>query len=239
MTRIKSGPPTGVIAHRFASSASSPSTYDAKSHSCDAIISAGAAVERFYGVEILRIDNKSVDLSRVTSGGMPLLDSHAQGSISSVLGRVDECWIAGGLLHGKIVFAQTPAGKLAEGMVSRNELRGISAGYSVSEWQITDPNDNVIDPATDRVRWDDTDLTFTATRWQLLEASLVGVPADAASAVRSFGGAVTGDLVDVRARMLARQRMHERQQTAFDDRRTVDRPAVSSWRRGSPSKVFP
>jgi hypothetical protein len=36
------------------------------------------------------------------------------------------------------------------------------------------------------VRWDD-DLTFTATRWQLFEASLVGVPADAASSIRSLG----------------------------------------------------
>jgi hypothetical protein len=197
MTRTSGLPPTG-IAHRFAGG--SPSTYDKASHSCDAVLSAGAEVARFYGREILRIDSKSIDLSRVLSGGVPLLDSHSQSSIDSVLGRIDQCWIAGGKLHGKIVFAQTPAVRQAEGMVSRGELKALSVGYSVSAWEITGEDGNVIDPEKEWLRWDDTDLTFTAVRWQLLEASLVGVPADSASAVRSFGGAASGDLVDVRAR---------------------------------------
>jgi phage head maturation protease len=206
MTRTSGLPPTG-IAHRFAGG--SPSTYDKASHSCDCVISAGAAVARFYGTEILRIDSKSVDLSRVASGGCPLLDSHSQSSIDAVLGRFDSAWIKGGQLHGKIIFAQTPAGRQAEGMVARGELKGISAGYSVSKWEISDDEGDIIDPEKGQMRWDE-NLTFTATRWQLLEGSLVGVPADAASAVRSFGGAATGDLADVRARMQARQRMHER-----------------------------
>jgi hypothetical protein len=45
-----------------------------------------------------------------------------------------------------------------------------------------------------------------------LEASLVGVPADAASAIRSFGHGAVGDHVaNARARMLARERMRIRQ----------------------------
>jgi prohead serine protease len=200
------------------------------------VISAGAAVARFYGTEVLRIDSKSVDLSRVQSGGCPLLDSHSQSSIDAVLGKIDSAWIKSGQLYGRIVFAQTPAGRQAEGMVARGELRGISAGYTVSEWEISDEDGNIIDPDKTPMRWDESGLTFTATRFQLLEASLVGVPADAMSAVRSFGGAATGDLiVDVQARMQARQRMHERGQAAHDDR-TADR---SSWKRGQPSKVFP
>jgi hypothetical protein len=94
-------------------------------------------------------------------------------------------------------------------MVSRGELKGISAGYSVSKWEISDEDGNVIDPEKGQIVWDD-NLTFTATRFQILEASLVGIPADAASAVRSFGGAATGDLIDVRARMNARNRMATR-----------------------------
>jgi hypothetical protein len=59
--------------------------------------------------------------------------------------------------------------------------------------------------------WDEDSLTFTAVRWQLLECSLVGCPADIASSVRSFGGAAIGDLVDIRARANARQLIHVRQ----------------------------
>jgi phage head maturation protease len=211
MARTSGLPPTG-IAHRFAPS---PSTYDSASHSCDCVISAGAAVKRFYGTEILRIDRPSVDLSRVDTGGCPLLDSHSQSSIDAVLGRIDSAWIKSGQLYGKVVFAQTAAGRQAEGMVARGELKGISAGYSVSQWEITDADGRVIDPEVERIRWDEDGLIFTATRWQLLEASLVGVPADAASAVRSFGAGSTYDLADVRTRMLARQRMHERQSAHY------------------------
>jgi phage head maturation protease len=109
------------------------------------------------------------------------------------------------LSWGKLSFNATAEGRIAEGMVARGEIAGISAGYRVEEWQITDDDGTVIDPES--ARWDDDDLTFTATRWELLEASLVLVPADSASAVRSFGDTAVGDLVDVRQRMLSRQRI--------------------------------
>src|SRR5437899_8299906 len=63
----------------------------------------------------------------------------------------------------------------------------------------------------DRVRWDD-NLSFEATRWELLEASLVLVPADGSASVRSLGsGNHPDDLTDIRGRMLSRQRMATRQ----------------------------
>jgi hypothetical protein len=61
-------------------------------------------------------------------------------------------------------------------MVARGEITGVGAGYRVEQWLITDEDGGIVDEKS--VRWDD-DLTFTATRWQLLEASLVGVPAPA------------------------------------------------------------
>jgi hypothetical protein len=104
------------------------------------------------------------------------------------------------------VFAQTEQGKKAEGMVARGELTGISAGYRVDEWLITDEDGDVVDERN--VRWDDK-LTFTATRWQLFEASLVGVPADGASMIRSMP---TFDPVvaNIKARMMCGARMVER-----------------------------
>jgi hypothetical protein len=87
---------------------------------------------------------------------------------------------------GRFKFAQTDQGQKAEGMVARSEIAGISAGYRVEDWQISDADGKVLDPDADRMRWDE-DLTFTATRWQLFEASLVGVPADGTAMVRSLG----------------------------------------------------
>jgi hypothetical protein len=65
-------------------------------------------------------------------------------------------------------------------------------------------------------------LTFTATRWEVLEASLVCVSADKTASVRSVGGggrhvnnALTGERMLIRTRMHARQAMHNRQSAVF------------------------
>lgn len=101
-------------------------------------------------------------------------------------------------------------------------ITGISACYTVREWEITDSKGNVLDPEITNIRWDD-DLTFTAVKWDLHEASLVSVPADPLSSIRSFGtGAnralpLSVHLADVRTRMLVRQRMSERQSAILGD----------------------
>lgn len=195
----------GLIERRFVGAA--PSSYDAGARTVDCVISAGAPVKRFYGVEVLRIDERSVDLDRVRRGVAPLLDSHQSGGIASSLGRISDAWIQGGRLMGRLSFNQTEAGRGAEGMVARGEISGVSAGYQVREWEISDEDGRVVDP--DSASYDDS-LTFTATKWSLLECSLVSVPADSLASVRSLGDGAPDFIVNARARMMARQRMVER-----------------------------
>ncbi|MGY3506320.1 HK97 family phage prohead protease [Bradyrhizobium sp. USDA 4471] len=171
---------------RFADTAPRPSSYNREARTVDCVISMGSAVQRFYGTEKLEISAKAVDLTRMKSGGIPLLDSHNQNGIDNHLGRFTQTWFSRGALMGKIVFNQTERGQNAMEMVERGEITGISAGYIVREWKITDDDGNVIDPETTRVSLYD-NLTFTASRWELLEASLVSVPADASASIRSLG----------------------------------------------------
>ena len=217
----------GLVEKRFADT--KPSSYDSKTRTVDAVISMGSPVVRFYGTEVLRISPEAVNLDRMKGGSMiPLLDSHQGVGINNALGRVQQTWFAKGALMGKLAFNATVEGRKAEGMVARGEIGGISAGYSVQDWEVTDKKGNVVDASA--VRWDDDNLTFTATRWNLHECSLVSVPADQHSGVRSFGSGldraafadpVLGDLVDVLERMQIRQRMYERAAAAsmigFDD----------------------
>jgi hypothetical protein len=210
-----------TVSHRYSDSSPVPSTYDAATRTVDCVISCGSPVARFYGTEVLRISNDAVDLDRMKNGSMiPLLDSHQGTGINNALGRFTKAWITRGALMGSIAFNDTPNGNLAMGMVARGEIAGISAGYSVKEWEITDAKGNILDPEMQNIRFD-YDLTFTATRWSLHEGSLVSVPADALSGIRSLGGgdrAMTSDNIEaVRSRMLIRQRMHERQSTYFGE----------------------
>jgi hypothetical protein len=202
-----------------------PSSYDSTSHTVDCVISMGSPVKRIYGTEVLRIHESAVDTNRVWSGSCPVLDSHQQGSIAHALGRVTATWFRGNAFMGRLTFNQTAEGSKAEGMVSRGEIAGISAGYRVEEWEVTDAEGHVVNP--DSMRWDD-DLTFTATRWELLETSLVTVPADAGAGIRSYPedgfdrALVIADLSEsvqvillARMRIATRQRMYDAQQVLF------------------------
>jgi hypothetical protein len=167
-----------------------PASYNKTSRTVECVISVGSPVKRFYGTELLRIHSDAVNLDRMKSSGIPLLDSHQQVGLNNHLGRFVDTWITSGAkpaLMGRIVFDDTPEGRKAEGMVARGEITGISAGYRVNDWEIKDGDGRVIDPEVDRIRWDDDDLTYTATNWELFEASIVSVPADSAALIRSLG----------------------------------------------------
>jgi phage head maturation protease len=187
------------VEHRFAGG--TPSSYNEVEHTAECVISAGAAVTRIYGTEVLEISRAAIDLSRIPC---PLLDSHNQQSIDNVLGVIDSAWVSNGKLYGKIRFAQTPRGNVAEGMVKRGELTGISAGYRVLSWQVTDADGDIVDESN--AGWSD-ELTFVAKRWQLYEASLCSVQADFASAIRKVDGD-TDHVEAARERMQSWERMY-------------------------------
>jgi HK97 family phage prohead protease len=204
--------------HRFAGG--SPTSYNERDHTAECVISSGAEVTRVYGKEILEISRAAIDLSRMP---VPLLDSHNQASIDNVLGVIESAWVSDNKLFGRIRFAQTPRGKLAEGMVKRGELTGISAGYRVDKWAVSDDDGIPVDE--DNARWSD-DLTFTATRWQLYEGSLVGVPADILSAVRKLDNGQDFNTADTIARMNARQRMSDASEVSSIRARMQGRQAM-------------
>jgi HK97 family phage prohead protease len=166
-----------------------PTTYNEDQRTVDAVLSRGSPVARVYGLEKLEISRKAVDLSRMTTSGISILDSHQQIGIANSLGKLTRVWVetdsAGPALLGTIRFHQTTEGKRAEAMVARGEISGVSVGYSVdpSDWHISDRDGKAVDPNS--TRWGEDDLTFTAQKWTLAECSLVSVPADADAGMRA------------------------------------------------------
>jgi HK97 family phage prohead protease len=155
-----------------------PGTYSADTHTVDAILSAGSAVRRYYFTEELEISGDAIDLGRAIAGQVKLLDSHNQYEADAVVGTVSNVRIENGQLVGTLKFGETDRAKQIEGMVARGELTGISIGYRVNTWEIQTV--------------DDGHETWRATRWELLEVSLVSVPADANAVVRAVSGQAHG-----------------------------------------------
>lgn len=153
-----------------------PDSYNAEARTVEAVLSAGSSVRRFFFTEELEISPEAVDLGRAASGLVPLLDSHNQYEADAVVGTVGNVRVENGQLLGTLTFGATERAIQVEGMVARGELKGVSIGYRVNTWEI-----QAIDGETGMETW-------RATRWELLEVSIVSVPADANAVVRSAGG---------------------------------------------------
>ncbi len=151
-----------------------PATLDRAARTVEAIISTGAPVQRFDMdgpfEERLDVTTAAVDLSR--SGGIPVLDSHRQDGIENILGRVVSTRIEAGKLVAVLKISSRHEAILDD--IEDGTLRGISIGYSIQKHR------DDTDRATGR-------RVRIATRWTLAEVSIVAVPADAASFIRSDG----------------------------------------------------
>lgn len=161
-----------------------PQSYNEQDNSVDAVWTTGAVVRRanfslFEGVqefdEELIVTPGAVRLDRLNAGA-PLLDSHWNLSIQSVLGAVvpGTARIAQGQGLATVRLSRAPehAGmvrNIADGIV-----RNVSVGYRIH--------------AVNRIENDGKIPLVRVTDWEPMEISAVPIGADAGAAMRSDGG---------------------------------------------------
>ena len=142
-----------------------PSTYNPETGTVEAILSTGAGVQRRDArgpfMEHLATGPDAVSLH---TERLPVLDNHKQTGCSDILGFVSNVRSEG----GKIVGTLTITSPAARALVESGALRGASIGYRATE---------VAESEGGKVR--------TAQKWTLMEVSLVPVPADSGSTLRS------------------------------------------------------
>lgn len=140
-----------------------PATLNRDDGTVDVVLSTGAPVKRAGYVERLAIDPAAVTVAP----RLPVLDSHRQGSISDVKGRVENVRFEA----GQIVATLRISDPAALAAIERGDVTGVSIGYRVTKWH------DSTDATGQRAR--------TATAWELVEASLVAIPADPQALIRS------------------------------------------------------
>lgn len=167
-------------------------------------LSSEEPVERWFGVEILDHDSKAVDLSRAKRG-LPLLDSHdAYTSVTRQIGVVEDVRLdKDRVLRGMLRFSQRPDAQAIRQDVMDGIISNVSIGYRIDELVLEKSDKNKGE-------------TYRATKWRLLEGSLVSVPADQTVGV---GRSADQDALPVAVRTL---------ETAPEARsETVETPAVA------------
>lgn len=141
-----------------------PQTFDADAGTVDVTLTTGAPVQRGGHVEVLAIGPENVEFAQ----RIPLLDSHRQQSIADIKGSVSNIRFE----PGAIVATLNISDPSALAAVARGDVTGVSVGYRVKKWS------ERRDPKSGK-------LIRTAVLFEIVEASLVAVPADANATIRS------------------------------------------------------
>lgn len=150
--------------------ASAGSTWDAENWTFEVVLSAGSGVVRqdARGTYL-----ESLSLSQGWPNRVPLLDGHARASLDDRLGFVDNIHVVGAELRGRAVLSRhNPKSQRIAAEFSDGHFPEISIGYAIKQWS------ERTNPAT-KTR------EKIAVAWDLLEGSLVVIPADPAARVRS------------------------------------------------------
>ena len=116
-------------------------------------------IERYYGMEVLSMDEKAMDLSRLNDGA-PLLYQH---DADRIIGVVQKAYIKNKRAYAKVKLANNELGREMQDLIKDGIIRNVSFGYKVNQME------------TDKST---TPVTYRATSFEPLEISLVTVPAD-------------------------------------------------------------
>lgn len=159
-------------------------TFNAENRTVEISFASQTPCPDYWGdAEVLRCTEESMNTERFEQGVMPILFNHKR---DEVIGKPLKIWCENGVAKATIQFAETEKAKEIMGMVRDGFLKGVSVGYRVSEWEFTPSGqiskENVPGPC------------YTANRWEVFEASIVSVPADATVGVRSLPFPDDGEL---------------------------------------------
>jgi hypothetical protein len=135
-------------------------------------------VDTMWGREVLRMDG--VDLTRFGGGG-PFLDAHDGSTIDNVLGS-GSAQVVGRELEFVAQFDDEGKGARAWNLVRKGHVRTVSIGYRIDPTSVRRLKEGETDgQGTAQVRGP----AVVVRRWELLEVSLVPVPADRDATLRS------------------------------------------------------
>ena len=127
----------------------------AEGNTIPAVISTDTPVERNGYMEVLEHTSEAIQIRNGDT--LPLLTAHD--SSEPAIGKVRDLMISDGKLRGSIVFGSSQRAKELLSDIKERLIDGVSIGYRILEKELEGD-------------------TLFARKWEIFEASVVGVPAD-------------------------------------------------------------
>ena len=122
---------------------------------------------RWFGTEILDCSEEAVDLTRLNSIGCVLFNHDRD----EVVAKIVRAWLADGRGYAEIEFDSDDESEKIYQKVSSGTLKGVSVGYTVSNWEEVASGEQSADGRF-------AGPCSIARKWAPLEISIVSVPAD-------------------------------------------------------------
>lgn len=153
-----------------------PQTYNRETNTVDVVWTTGAQVRRFDWMEgpfheELVVSPEACRLERLNAGA-PVLDTHEADGLENVIGVVERAWIEGDQGMATLRFSSREDVQPYVQDIAAGIIRNVSVGYQVHNYEVSQPTDGSMP-------------TWRATDWEPMEISIVPIPADMASQVRS------------------------------------------------------
>jgi hypothetical protein len=118
-------------------------------------------------IETLGHDASEVDMSRLATGGAPLLYNHSSCGRDNHIGVVEKAWIENGRGYADVRLSKRAEVDGVWSDIKDKILTGVSVGYKILERKLTKEGETKKDPNSYRV-----------VRWQPMEISMVPLAAD-------------------------------------------------------------
>ena len=124
--------------------------------------------ERWFGPEVLCVDETAMDLQRFHDGVGCLLFNHDR---DKVIGRIERAWVDDYRAYADVTFDDDEFADVIFNKVKSGTLKGVSVGYRVGEYTDVHIDEGY---AEGRIKGP----CYVASQWEPYEISIVSVPAD-------------------------------------------------------------
>lgn len=125
--------------------------------------------ERWFGPEVLCVDETAMDMQRFHDGVGCLLFNHDR---DKVIGKIERVWLEDNRAYADVTFDEDEFADSIFNKVKSGTLKGVSVGYRVGEYTEVRIDEGY---AQGRIKGP----CYVASKWEPYEISIVSVPADA------------------------------------------------------------